>query len=71
MFIIRFGPPASNTDLGVNDFDEPQLVDSRSDGIVSIGSEPEEGLVRSFQTNVPMSLIIVGGINFYTRPKYH
>ncbi|KAF4659311.1 Clusterin-associated protein 1 [Perkinsus chesapeaki] len=44
----EFGPST-----GANmpaDFDEPEFIDSASDGIVSIGSRPEEGLIGSSST---------------------
>ncbi|KAF4666352.1 Clusterin-associated protein 1 [Perkinsus olseni] len=44
----EFGP-APGVDAA-NDFDEPEFIDSGSDGIVSVGSKPEEGLVGSSST---------------------
>ncbi|KAF4707573.1 Clusterin-associated protein 1 [Perkinsus olseni] len=44
----EFGP-APDVDA-VKDFEEPEFIDSGSDGIVSVGSKPEEGLVGSSST---------------------
>ncbi|KAF4718743.1 Clusterin-associated protein 1 [Perkinsus olseni] len=44
----EFGP-APGVDVA-NDFDELEFIDSGSDGIVSVGSKPEEGLVGSSST---------------------